>query len=167
MILFWLFAAVVLLFGFVAFFGAPYVPSLRKEVRAAFEDLYEIGPKDVVADMGSGDGLVLIEAVSRGAKGYGYELNPLLAMISRLRLRGKATVYNKNMWQAELPADVTLVYAFAVTRDSKRLGRYVQAQADRQGRPISVMTFGTGLKGFEPVRSLKAHSLYEIRPRVS
>lgn len=165
MIVLWLCAALVLLFGFVAFFGAPYVPSLRREVRAAFDDLYELDSKEVVVDLGSGDGLVLLEAVSRGAKGYGYELNPLLALISRLRLKAKATVYTKNMWQAVLPSDVTLVYAFTVTRDSKRLGRYVQGQADSQQRTFHVMTFGSGLKGYEPVRSLKAHTLYQIRPR--
>jgi len=71
----------------------------------------------------------------------------------------------RNMWTAALPEDVTLVYAFSVTRDSGRLGRYMQDQADRLGRPIHMMTFGTGLKEFKPVRTLKAHTLYEIRPR--
>jgi hypothetical protein len=165
MIFFWLFAVLVLLFGFVAFFGAPYVPSLRKEVHTAFEDLYNISPTDIVVDLGSGDGLVLLEATARGAKGYGYELNPLLALISRVRLRGKATIYTKNMWQAELPSDVTLIYAFTVTRDSRKLGRFIQAEVNRLARPVQVMTFGAPLKDYEPIAERNAHSLYKVLPK--
>lgn len=163
----WLIGGLVMLFGLVAFFGAPYVPSLRREVRAAFDELYPVGKGDVVVDLGSGDGLVLKEASKRGARCLGYEINPLLALISKLRLGGRAIIRTQNMWSAALPPDVTLVYVFSVSRDSRRLGRYVQQQADRQDRPIHVMTFGTGLKDFTPVRSLKAHSLYKIRPHLS
>ena len=162
-----LMAGLVMLFGLVAFFGAPYVPSLRREVRAAFDDLYPVGETDVVVDLGSGDGLVLKEAAGRGARCIGYEINPLLALVSKLRLGRRATIRTQNMWTSTLPSDVTLVYVFSVSRDSRRLGRYVQQQSDRQNRLIHVMTFGTGLRDFTPVRSLKAHTLYEIRPRLS
>lgn len=165
MIMFWLIAGIFLIFGFVAFFGAPYVPSLRREVRAAFDELYPLTERDVVVDLGSGDGVVLAEAVRRGARCIGYEINPFLVIASRLRLRGHTQIRMENMWKAALPSDVTLVYAFSVTRDSKRLGKYVQQQADVQQRTIHMMTFGTGLKGYEPVRTLKAHALYEIHPR--
>ena len=165
MTLLWLIAGIFLVFGLAAFFGAPYVPSLRREVRAAFDELYPVTDEDTVVDLGSGDGLVLAEAANKGARCLGYEINPFLVLVSRLRLRGRATICMSNMWTAALPSDVTLVYAFSVTRDSERLGRYVQAQADLQQRTIHMMTFGTGLKGYEPIRSLKAHSLYEIRPR--
>lgn len=164
MIAFWLFAGLVLLFGFVVAFGAPYVPSLKKEVRNAFTTLYTVGPKDSVVDLGSGDGKVLAEAARLGARGYGYELNPVLVLISRLRLRRSATIRLTDMWKVELPKSTTLVYVFSVSRDSRKLGRFIQMQATRQNRMIRVMTFGTGLVGFEPVATLNAHSLYEIKP---
>ena len=165
--IFWIVAGLILLFGFVVAFGAPYVPSLRGEVRHAFEDLYPISKKDFVVDLGSGDGVVLAEAAKRGAKGLGYEINPVLVLISSLRLRGKARISMKSMWSADLPPQTTLVYAFTVTRDSKRLGRYLQRQANEQARTIKVMTFGSMIKGFRPVQVLKAHSLYEISPQDS
>lgn len=164
MILFWIFVAVVVLFGFVVAFGAPYVPSLRGEVRSAFRDLYPLGSDDLVVDLGAGDGVVLQEAVRRGARGVGYEINPLLVLTANLRLRGQATVRMRNMWAVDLPQDTSLVYVFSVTRDSKRLGRYLQHQADKRGSVVTVMTFGTGLKDYQPTRTLKAHSLYEIHP---
>lgn len=164
MIVVWVFIGLALLFGFVVAFGAPYVPTLRAELRSAFTTLYAVGPKDVVVDLGSGDGQVLVEAVKRGAAGYGYELNPLLVVVSRLRLRGRATVRLADMWSVTLPETVTLVYIFSVTRDSKKLGRFLQMQADRQGRTLMAMTFGAGLSGFTPVAVQNGHSLYEVKP---
>ena len=151
------------LFGFVVMFGAPYVPSLTKEVRLAFDELYPVGKGDVVIDLGSGDGRVLRQAALRGAKVYGYELNPLLVIVSRL-VAPTATVRLADMYTSDIPDDTTLLYAFSVSRDGRRLGRYVQRQADRLGRPISVITFGCQLKGHEPTRVQRAHSLYTINP---
>lgn len=164
MIIFWLFGGLVVIFGFVVAFGAPYVPSLKKEVRAAFKELYEVGPNDTVVDLGSGDGAVLLEATHLGAYGYGYELNPILVLISKFRLGKKASIQLGDMWNTTLPEATTLVYVFAVSRDSRRLGKYLQVQASKQQRTVRVMTFGTGLVGFTAIATRKAHSLYEIRP---
>jgi hypothetical protein len=160
----WVFAAVVLIFGFVVAFGAPYVPSLRKELRQAFTKLYVVTTRDVIVDLGSGDGQVLLEAAKHGARAYGFELNPVLVFISRLRLAGRAQISLANMWNGRLPGDTTLVYCFAVSRDSRRLVKYLQAESHRLGRPIKVITFGSGLKGLTPLDSLNAHQLYEVEP---
>ena len=162
MTLMWVIVAIVLLFGFVVAFGAPYVPSLHGEVRRAFKSLYPVGKSDVIVDLGSGDGQVLLEASRLGATGYGYELNPILVLISRLRLRGRANVQLANMWSVRLPDNTTLVYAFVVSRDRKRLARFLDNEAVRLGRPLMVMTFGADLPGKEPVDILNAHSLYKI-----
>lgn len=164
MIVFWIIAGVILLFGFVVAFGAPYVPSLRRELRGAFENLYPLNSSDVVVDLGSGDGVVLAEAARYGAKGIGYELNPMLLLISKMRLGNKAVIHAGDMWRVTIPDEATLVYAFIVTRDSRRLGKFIQQQADKQEKTIRVMTFGSGLKDYEPVKLLNAHSLYEITP---
>lgn len=164
--LFWIFASIVFVFGFVVFFGAPYVPSLRKEVRQSFKQLYPLGKHDVLVDLGSGDGIVLAEAARCGAKAYGYELNPLLVGWSRLRLRDKAVISLANMWNVLLPADTTIVYMFIVTRDSRKAVRYLQAEATRLNRPLTVMTFGEGLRGLTEVAAFRGHTLYEVKPTV-
>jgi len=156
--------AVVALFGFVVAFGAPYVPSLRNEVRRAFNELYALNSGDVVVDLGSGDGTVLLEASQKGASGFGIELNPLLVFVSRLRLHGRAKITLGNMWLVRLPANVSLVYVFAVSRDTKRLERYMQKEANRLGKEVWLMTFGATLPTIKPVRVRKAHSLYTFKP---
>lgn len=59
MIVLYVILGVVVIFGVVAFRGAPYVPSHPAQVRKAFTELYALNKKDVVLDAGSGDGLVL------------------------------------------------------------------------------------------------------------
>lgn len=167
MILLWVVFAVMLLFGLAALFGAPYVPSLTKQVSAAFDELYAVTDKDMVVDLGSGDGLVLVEATKRGARGYGFEINPVLVIVSKLRLGKKANIRMTDMWNTDLPNATTLAYAFSVSRDTKKLGRYMQGQADRLARPLKIMTFGARLDDHEPIAELRGHTLYEIHPKRS
>jgi hypothetical protein len=156
--------AVVLLFGFVVAFGAPYVPSLRKEVSAAFSELYPLGADDMVVDLGSGDGSVLLAASKTGARCVGVELNPILVALSRLRLGMRADIRLSNMWLMVLPPETTLVYAFVVSRDTKRLEKFLQKEANRLQKEIHLMTFGAALPSVQPIRIRKAHSLYSFKP---
>ena len=86
-ILGWIVSGLFFLFALFAFTGAPYVPTLRSEAEKVFKKLYRLGHKDLVVDLGSGDGTVLVAAAKCGAKVYGIELNPILVLISRFRLR--------------------------------------------------------------------------------
>ena len=164
--LFWLFAGVVLLFGFVVFRGAPYVPSHRSDVTKAFDELYKVGSSDTVVDVGSGDGVILRMAAARGARAVGYELNPALVLVSRFlsRRNKKICVELADFWFAKLPPSTTLVYAFAVERDVKKLAGKLQDEADRLGRELHVISYGSELKTQPEVRTLGAHHLYVFKP---
>lgn len=165
MIWLWIFGAIVLLFGFVVAFGAPYVPSHRRDVWRVFEHL-KIGNRDVVADAGSGDGLVLREAAKRGARAIGYELNPILVLLSRwASLRyPKVSVKLANFWFVRLPEETTLVYAFSVSRDHKKLARFMQTEADRLGRPLKLLCYASPFKDRTPIDTFEAYALYEFHP---
>lgn len=166
MIAFWFICAVIVLFGFVVFRGAPYVPSHRRYVRLALTKLYDLKPTDILVDLGSGDGLVLRLARQKGARAIGYELNPALVFISRLLARGdkKQSTYLADMWLTDFPAETTVVYVFAVTRDSRKLAKKLQKHADDHKHDLWCITYGSGLAGCEPVRTLHAHSLYFFEP---
>ena len=155
---------VVLTFGFVVAFGAPYVPSLRKELRLAFGELYPLSKRDVLVDLGSGDGVVLKEAADYGATLYGYELNPILVLFSRIRLGKQAKIYLANMWKVRLPMDVTVVYVFTITRDCQKLSDYVQSEANRLNRSFDVVTYGEKLPDRTPTAELRGHKRYHVIP---
>lgn len=165
-LLFWLFAAVVLIFGFVVFWGAPYVPSHAKEVKRAFKDLYPVSKNDVVVDVGSGDGIILRLAAACGAHAVGYELNPVLALVSRWLSRNdtNVTVRVGDFWRMRLPENTTLVYAFAVERDIAKLAAKLQDESTRLNRPLHVITYGSAFKLPVPLRELGAHHLFIFEP---
>jgi SAM-dependent methyltransferase len=152
----------VVVIGISVFFGAPYVPSHHRDIRRLFDELTPVGEGDVVLDIGSGDGVVLREASRRGARAVGYEIHPLLVWISRALSWGDTHVEIKwtNAWTAPFPDDVTLIYAFAVGRDGKRLARKVQREAERLHRPLTLVCYGNPLPNRDPVRSFEAYHLY-------
>ncbi|MGE3179060.1 MAG: methyltransferase domain-containing protein [Vicinamibacterales bacterium] len=54
-----------------------YVPTPTRVVNAMLS-LAKVGPQDLVYDLGSGDGRIVIAAARRGARGVGIELDPML-----------------------------------------------------------------------------------------
>ena len=158
--------ALVVLIGMSAFFGAPYVPSHRRDVKRLFDELTPIDAQSVVLDIGSGDGLVLREVSRRGGKGVGYEIHPLFVLISRLASwgDGRVSVRWVNAWTTPFPDDVNLVYIFSVARDGKRLMKLMRHEATRLHRPLSLVCYGSALPGETPVQSFEAYYLYTFEP---
>lgn len=157
----------VLVFLLTALVGAPYVPTQRKELTEAFDELRPLSENDVVLDIGSGDGVVLGAVAMRGARAVGYELNPYLVVISRIRLRRlhpRPHVELKNLWTARFPDNVTLVYTFGESRDIVKMYRKVEQEATRLGRPIELLSYGFAVPGIAPVRQHRAHFLYQVSP---
>lgn len=95
--------------------GAPPIPTLKHN-RETMIRLGAIKEDDLVIDLGSGDGRVLISAARAGARAIGYELNPFLFWYSRLIIKvlglsDKITVYRQTLWNAPFEdADVITAY---------------------------------------------------------
>ncbi len=164
----WLYiaGAVVVFIGMSAFFGAPYIPSHRKDVKRLFNELASIGESDTVLDIGSGDGLVLREASRRGARAIGYEIHPLFVGISKLLSLGdnRVSIQWVNAWTEPFPESVTLIYIFSVGRDGRRLISKMQKEATALDRPLTLACYGNALPGVTPARSFEAYHLYVFEP---
>jgi cyclopropane fatty-acyl-phospholipid synthase-like methyltransferase len=77
-----------------------------------------ITPGEKAADLGSGDGRVLIALARKGAESHGYEVNPVLVLLSRRNIRragldGSAFVHWGSFWRADL-SRYSLVTVFQV-----------------------------------------------------
>jgi hypothetical protein len=159
--------SVVLVFGLTAFFGAPYVPSQRRYMKRAFESLYPLSSHDTLIDIGAGDGRVLRLARTYGAHAIGYEINPLLWLVGRFASRRDAGVAIRltNFWSATLPDETTVVYAFSVERDQKRLAAKLQHEATRLNKTITLLSYGNPLnERYVPEATLDAYMLYRFHP---
>lgn len=163
-ILGWFLISAILFFGFFAFTGAPYVPTFYKEAKLAFKKLYKLGSKDLLVDLGSGDGVVLLAAAERGAKVHGIELNPILALISRWRLRKykHAKVEIENIFTCHFPEETTVVYLFGENRDIRKFARKIKSESERLGKSLKIITYGVEIPGLKAEKTLRAFFLYTI-----
>jgi len=88
-------------------------------VARAMLQLAEVGPEDVVYDLGSGDGRIVIMAAKEfGARGVGYEINPELiekarAQARAARVEDRVQFVQSDLFAADLrPATVVTLYLF-------------------------------------------------------
>ncbi len=118
--------------------GAIYFPTMPTSV-AVIRRFAAAEPGKKIADLGSGDGRILIALAADGAEAHGYEINPLLVAASRRRIRnaglaGRAIVHWQSFWKADLSHyDAVVVYGFPPIM--KRLGRKLM----RELRPGSTV----------------------------
>ncbi|MBA3678869.1 hypothetical protein H0W80_01570 [Candidatus Saccharibacteria bacterium] len=121
-----LFAAIPFLY--VVFFGAPYVPTFERDLKTIFKTV-ELSKKSLVIDLGSGDGRLLVIAAKKGYRVIGYEINPILWLISLIRLRkyADAKVRLASMWRADV-SGADLVFTFLATKYMPRLEKKLQIE---------------------------------------
>ncbi len=151
---------IVLPFAVVLLVGAPYLPTRKQKALEALE-LLNLKKGEVFVDLGSGDGAVLIEAAKQGLVCYGYELNPFVWAVSKLRtLRfgRQVHIYCKNFWQVPLPADTKGVFVFLLDKYMKKLDEKLSNELEKGSLVVSY-TFK--LPGRKPLREEKALYLYK------
>ena len=102
----------------VVFSGAPYLPTRKKQILDAIK-LANLKKGDFVVDLGSGDGAVQKVLAERGIHSLGYEINPYLFLISKIRLhkyRKIAKVKLSNFWDQSLPTETSTVFVFLLDK---------------------------------------------------
>lgn len=139
MILFLVFFAVVMLFGFVLLFGAPYLPTKKRQTETVLE-LMKLKKGATIYELGCGDGRVLRHFASQGYKAVGYELNPLLVIVAKMvtwKYRKNVRIVWGNFWRADLTT-ADGVYIFLL---DNFMQRFDQKMIQRTGKPIPVVSY--------------------------
>ena len=148
-------------FGFVLAFGAPYLPTLTPQMHAAL-DLADLQPGQTLLELGCGDGKVLVAAARRGLNVIGYELNPLLVIVCKLRCwryRHLVTVKWGDFWRSPWPA-ADAIFVFLLPKHMDRLDKKI---IQYKHKPVKLVSFAFSL----PNREASAHKdsvfLYEYK----
>lgn len=156
--------AIVMLFLGSVFFGAPYVPTRKRDVEQLFKI---ISSDDILVDLGSGDGRLVRAAAEKGIRAVGVELSPILALISWFRVRKVrklASIKLGNYWRMQLPDDTTVVFVFLADTYMQKLRFYLQAEATRLDRTLTLVSYGFELPGYTPTQKDGALLVYRIKP---
>lgn len=151
----------VFFFSFVLIFGAPFLPTKKRQIEAAFE-LLKLKKGETILDLGSGDGRVLRYAAKNGYKGVGYELNPLLYLLSLLvtfRYRKDVKIYCKNFWVAEFPEN-SAIFIFLLDRFMDKLHKKIIHKQNT--KKVKVVSFAFKFEGIKPIRTSEGVYLYEL-----
>ena len=120
--------------------GAVYFPTKDKVVTQML-DLASVGKGDVVLDLGSGDGRILIAAAKRGARAIGYEIDPLLVVSSKRKIKNAklshlAKVHFKSLWNADFDR-VTVITLYLFPKYMGRLKKLLDKKLDHSVLLIS------------------------------
>ncbi len=122
------------------FRGAPFVPT-KKETLERMINAAQIQPGNKVADIGSGDGRIIIAAAQAGGESHGYEINPLLVIwsiykINKAGLRGRAFVHWKSFWGVDY-SQFDIVTLFGVSNIMKKLGEKLKKEMKPGSKVVS------------------------------
>jgi len=141
--------------------GAAYSPSSMRVVRKML-NMAEVDSEDLVYDLGSGDGRIVIEAARRyNAWAVGVEADPLRVMwskvnILKLGLRQQVKIIWGNLFHQNL-RHATVVILFLWGRTNEKLKDKLQDELEPGTRVVSYVW---KFEGWNPVRIDEKERIY-------
>jgi predicted RNA methylase len=139
------------------FFVPLPMATVRKILKCA-----KIRKTDVLYDLGSGDGRVVITAAKEyGIRAVGIEKNRLLAWISKLRvkrngLEDRVKIINKNIFNTNL-SDASIVVLYLTQRLNDELKPKLEKELEKGTRVLSASHI---FKGWKEVKKIKTGHFY-------
>lgn len=124
----------------VVFIGAPFIPTDKKKIKTILK-FAEAGPGQKIAELGSGDGRLVVALAKTGAEVHGYEINPLLVRWSRYKIKKAglnklAFIHQENFWNINLKSFNTIVF-FAAGHIMEKLKNKIKTEAKKEVKIIS------------------------------
>ena len=123
------------------------MPTHRNTVKKIIK-FADIKPGEKAADLGSGDGRIVIALAKAGAEAHGYEINPVLVLLSRYKIRkqgldNQAFVHWKS-FRMESFRSFNIITLFGIDYIMKGLEKKLQKELTKDSRVIcNVFSFPT------------------------
>jgi cyclopropane fatty-acyl-phospholipid synthase-like methyltransferase len=123
-----------------ALFGAPFQPSSEREVKEILE-LAKVKKGQKTADLGSGNGKIVIEFAKKGAEAHGFEINPLLVLLSlkrikKLGLQNNAFIHWKNFMKQDF-SDFDIITSFQISYIMPNLEKKLMKELESGAKIVS------------------------------
>jgi|YelNatPaOPRAMG01_1025707.scaffolds.fasta_scaffold91857_2 precorrin-6B methylase 2 len=146
----------------------PYLPSSLSVIDAAL-NMVEVKPKEIFADLGCGDGTVLVRAAEK-FRTYcvGFEINPSLALLARRKAKTFGVGFLVDVVCADLfTVDLSkfnVIYVYPSPTIIDKLSEKITQECSKGTR---ILVHDYPLKGLNPSKSAKisekgfhTHSIY-------
>jgi len=146
-----LFLSILFLFAFtfyilfiftipILFYGAVFARS-SNEIVEKMVFLAKAKPGKKAADVGSGDGRLVIAMAKAGIEAHGYEINPFLVWASRrnikkLGLSDKAFVHLQNFWKKDF-SEFDIVTVYGISYIMKKLEEKLKKELKKGSKVVS------------------------------
>jgi len=146
-------------FGGVLLFGAPYLPTLKPQIKAALE-LADLRPGQTMLELGCGDGRVLLAAAKQGINVVGYELNPLLAGLAWLRTmryRRQVRIIWGDFWHHPWPP-AEAIFTFLLPKYMPKLNKKVMQYPNK---PVKLVSYAFQIPSQPPAAEKAGVYLYK------
>ena len=127
------------------------MPIHKQRLNRALEFL-NLKPGQKIADLGSGDGRVLIEAAKKGAVAIGYEINPFLVLKAKMEIKKQgfsklAFCKWQSFWKMNF-GDFDIVFIFGINHIMKA----IEKKAQKEMKPGSkIVCFVFPLPNWQPI----------------
>jgi hypothetical protein len=160
--LFWAITFVIVPLFIGASFEVTKDEQLKKMIKFA-----RVKKGEKVAELGSGDGKLVLKFAKLGAEVHGYEINPFLVLLSRWKIRNeglqkKAFVHWKSFWRVDL-GSYDVVLTFQVGYIMKRLERKLKREVREK---IKVVSNNWKFPNMKCLKEEDKVYLYEIEPEI-
>jgi SAM-dependent methyltransferase len=163
-----LLACFVILLLLPALSGQPWVPANKERIHRALE-LAALKPGEVLYDLGSGDGRVLVAAARDfNARAVGVELSPLLCAVAWFKVQSSGvgqhvrlhcgSYYNTDLREADV------VYIYLTSGNANRLSKKLADELKPGARVVSVSADLSGWKA-DAIDREELIFLYSILPK--
>jgi 16S rRNA A1518/A1519 N6-dimethyltransferase RsmA/KsgA/DIM1 with predicted DNA glycosylase/AP lyase activity len=142
--------------------GAPFVRSADDRLKNILK-LSQVKKGEKAADIGAGDGKIVIALARAGAEAHGYEINPILVKkgqkkIRELGLEGKAFMHLQSMWKVDY-SPYSLITIYGTTYIMHRMERKLDKDLKKGTKVVSnYFTF----PNWEPAKKLDQVLLYVV-----
>ncbi len=148
--------------------GAPWVPTPIGTVHDMLQ-LADVGHRDVVYDLGCGDGRLIVAAARKyGARAVGIEVDPMRflwcqLLITVLGLRSRVTVRFGDLFKHDV-SEATAVMVYLLPDTNRRLQHKLVSELPAEAQ---IVAHSFTMPALEEVTSIESPELYLYRPVMS